>query len=98
MTKNTGYYGYRLFLNDDSIIEHRFKKPIRLVSMLHRIVKFARQNKLVEVVEGFEVLNLYDPDGELYTWQELPLLCKYLDSWKEDRYYEMFVSGRKEEE
>ena len=84
---NGGYNGYRIFLNDDSIIEHSYKKPVSLDAISHRIVKFVRKNKLMEDVEGYALLNV-DPREELYLWREF---TPHGAEWK-------FTIGRKEEE
>lgn len=87
MTKNVGFIGYRIFLNDDSIIEHTYKRPISLEPMFRRVANFVRQNKLMADVEGFALLNI-DPGEELCLWREL---TPHRPEWK-------FAIGRKEEE
>ena len=87
MTKNVGFIGYRIFLNDDSIIEHTYKRPISLDSMLRRVANFVRQNKMFGDVEGFALLNI-DPCEELYLWREL---TSHRAEWK-------FSTGREEKE
>ena len=96
MTKNTGFIGYpkipgfigyRIFLNDDSIIEHTYKKTINLDAMFRRVVKVVRKFKLMEDVKGYALLNI-DPSEEMYMWREL---TPHGAEWK-------FTIGRKEEE
>ena len=93
MTKNTGFIGYRIFLSDlsawDGIttIERSFKKPISLDEISHRIVKFVRQNKLMEDVEGYKLINV-DSREDLYLWREL---TSHRAEWK-------FSTRREEEE
>ena len=92
MTKNTGYIGYRIFLSDLNdlnmdIIEKVFKKPVSLNEISHRIVKFVRQNNLMEDVEGYKLINV-DSREDLYLWREL---TSHRAEWK-------FLTRREEEE